>query len=79
MNNLILKALIRLPWFKTAQWLLAESNYWRDVGAWLAAENDWYFKLAAAAWGQLQVKDPETLKAELMKAWLAGTISLVVP
>lgn len=72
----IMALLYKLPLWKTAKWLLAEAGWQRDVATWLAAENAFYFKLAAAAWATLEVKDPDALKAELMKEWLAGTISL---
>ena len=37
------------------KWLLAETGWGKDVALWLAAENQWYFELAAVAWGELYV------------------------
>jgi hypothetical protein len=68
MNTLVLKALSLVPWFKLAKWLLAETGWQRDVAEWLAAENEWYFRLAAKAWGNLDTNDDadiEELKRRL--------------
>jgi hypothetical protein len=53
MNPIAVAILSRIPWFKLAKWLLAELGWQRDVAQWLAAENEWYFRLAAVVWGGL--------------------------
>ena len=74
MNTLALKALSILPWFKMAKWLLAELGWQRDVANWLAAENAWYFKMAANAWGATYVADPDALKIDILKQVAIGAL-----
>ncbi len=70
MNAIILKALSLFPAvskaFAILKWLLAESGYWAKVEKYLAAENQWYFELAAVAWGALYASDPNALKPVLL-------------
>lgn len=70
MNAFILKILSLFPQVanavKVLEWLLAESGYWQKVATYLAAETEWYFKLAAVAWGELYVTNPDALKPVLL-------------
>jgi hypothetical protein len=70
MNAFILKILSLFPQvsnaFNILKWLLAETGWGKDVALWLAAENQWYFKLAAVAWGELYVSNPNALKPVLL-------------
>ena len=50
-----------LPYYKLAQWLLAELGWQKDVEAWLLAEKTWYFTLAAQLWDTLTVSSPVTV------------------
>lgn len=65
MNSLLLKVASLLPYYKLALWLIAEAGYKQKVAEWLAAENAWYFKLAAVAWGALYEEHPDQLKVLL--------------
>jgi len=68
MNPIVGAVLSRIPWFKIAKWLLAETGWQRDVAQWLAAENAWYFKLAAEVWGGLAPDTPVAeVKSKLLK------------
>lgn len=62
MNSLIAKALWSLPWFNLAKYLLAELGWQRDVALWLEKQQEWYFQLAAKAWGAMYEEHPDQLK-----------------
>lgn len=62
LNPIAIAVLSRIPWFKLAKWLLAELGWQRDVAQWLAAENEWYFRLAAEVWAGLKTDNVSTDK-----------------
>jgi hypothetical protein len=76
MSATILRIISMFPlvgkYFNLVKWLLAESGYQKKVALWLAAENAWYFKLAAGAWGILTITPPVT-PAVLQAALTAKT------
>lgn len=62
MNSLLLKVASLLPYYKLALWLIAEAGFREKVALWLASENNWYFQLAAKAWGAMYEEHPDQLK-----------------